>query len=156
MKTGSASVHNFWKYFTRDLVLNLSSCAFYFIDKLNPYATGVVQCVICVKSGTWIEEDFGFIVSCGVDLLTFDNQLLSAFTLRLSYKRSHEDLLNVGLDSAKPYNLDWSKPICFKNDVLSAIQSSKGISCNYPYQEKLQKLFCNSWTCETSKTNDHQ
>ena len=50
-------------------------------------------------------REIWFYGPAGVDFFTCDKHLLSGVTLRLSYRRSHEDFLIISEDAAKHYKL---------------------------------------------------
>ena len=84
----------------------------------------------------------------GVDFFTCDKHLLSGVTLRLSYRRSHEDFLIISEDAAKHYKLQileanlYVRKMTVTDHVLSAIESTLlKTPANYPYQEEITKTF---------------
>ena len=84
----------------------------------------------------------------GVDFFTCDKHLLSSVTLRLSYRRSHEDFLIISEDAAKHYMLQileanlYVRKMTVTDHVLSAIESTLlKTPANYPYQEEITKTF---------------
>ena len=74
--------------------------------------------------------------------------MLSGVTLRLSYRRSHEDFLIISEDAAKHYKLQileanlYVRKMTVTDHVLSAIESTLlKTPANYPYQEEITKTF---------------
>ena len=83
-----------------------------------------------------------------VDFFTCDKHFLSGVTLRLSYRRSHEDFLIISEDAAKHYKLQileanlYVRKMTVTDHVLSAIDSTLlKTPANYPYQEEITKTF---------------
>ena len=79
---------------------------------------------------------------------TSDKHLLSGVTLRLSYRRSHEDFLIISEDAAKHYKLQrleanlYVRKMTVTDHVLSAIESTLlKTPADYPYQEEITKTF---------------
>ena len=74
--------------------------------------------------------------------------MLSGVTLRLSYRRSHEDFLIISEDAAKHYKLQILeasldvRKMTVTDHVLSAIESTLlKTPANYPYQEEITKTY---------------
>ena len=87
-------------------------------------------------------REIWFYGPAGVDFFTCDKHLLSGVTLRLSYRRSHEDFLIISEDAAKHYKLQileanlYVRKMTVNDHVLSAIESTLlKTPANYPYQE---------------------
>ena len=93
-------------------------------------------------------REIWFYGPAGVDFFTCDKHLLSGVTLRLSYRRSHEDFLIISEDAAKHYKLQileanlYVRKMTVTDHVLSAIESTLlKTPANYPYQEEITKTF---------------
>ena len=107
-------------------------------------------------------REIWFYGPAGVDFFTCDKHLLSGVTLRLSYRRSHEDFLIISEDAAKHYKLQileanlYVRKMTVTDHVLSAIESTLlKTPANYPYQEEITKTFLatagqRSWQQEDS------
>ena len=87
-------------------------------------------------------REYWFYGPAGVDFFTCDKHLLSGVTLRLSYRRSHEDFLIISEDAAKHYKLQileanlYVRKMTVTDHVLSAIESTLlKTPANYSYQE---------------------
>ena len=97
----------------------------------------------CVNPGK-----FGSMGPLELAFLPCDKHLLSGVTLRLSYRRSHEDFLDISEDAAKHYKLQileanlYVRKMTVTDHVLSAIESTLlKTPANYPYQEEVTKTF---------------
>ena len=79
----------------------------------------------------------------GVDFFTCDKHLLSGVTLRLSYRRSHEDFLIISEDAAKHYKLQIL-------DLCSLpLSNFAQNSCELPISRRIYKnISCNSWSAQ--------
>ena len=99
---------------------------------------------------------FGFMDLLELICFTCDKHL---FTLRLSYRRSHEVFLIITEDDAEHYNLQileanlYVRTMNMAEPVLSALESTLlKIPANYPYQEEFTKNnSCNSWSAQLAK-----
>ena len=74
--------------------------------------------------------------------------MLSGVTLRLSYRRSHEDFFIISKDAAKHYKLQilgailYFRKMTVTDHVLSAIVSTLlKTPANYPYEEEITETF---------------
>ena len=93
-------------------------------------------------------REIWFYGPAGVDFFTCDKHLLSGVTLRISYRRSHEDFLIISEDDAKHYELQileanlYVRKMTVTDHVLSANESTLlKTPANYPYQEEITKKF---------------
>ena len=93
-------------------------------------------------------REIWFYGPAGVDFFTCDKHLLSGVTLRLSYRRSHEDFLIISEDASKHNKLQileanlYVRKMTVTDHVLSAIESTLlKTPANYPYQEEITKTF---------------